>query len=65
MAILASMEWPGVTAAQYEAAMRELNMDADPPVGGVVHLAASSTVACELWTCGSRKPRCRRSPGGG
>jgi hypothetical protein len=40
MAILVSMEWPGLTEAQYEAAMRELNMDADPPVGGVVHLAA-------------------------
>jgi hypothetical protein len=39
MAILLSMEWPGVTEAQYEAAMRELNMEADPPPGGVIHLA--------------------------
>ena len=40
MAILLLMEWPGVTEAQYEAAMKELNMDLDPPVGGVVHQAA-------------------------
>lgn len=40
MAILLLMEWPGVTEAQYEAAMRELNMDGDPPIGGVIHQAA-------------------------
>ena len=52
MAILASMEWSGVTEAQYEAALRELNMDADPPVGGVVHLAAfmgSGLRVVDVW----------------
>ena len=52
MAILLSMEWPGVTEAQYEAAMRELNMDVDPPRGGVIHLAAltgSSVRVVDVW----------------
>jgi hypothetical protein len=40
MAILLLMEWPDVTEAQYEAAMRELNLDVDPPIGGVIHQAA-------------------------
>jgi hypothetical protein len=43
MAILLVMEWPGVSEAQYEAAMRELNMDVDPPIGGVIHQAAFTT----------------------
>ena len=52
MAILLLMEWPGVTEAQYEAAMRELNMDADPPIGGVIHLAAltsSGLRVVDVW----------------
>jgi hypothetical protein len=43
MAILLLIEWPGVTEAQYAAAMTELNLDADPPVGGVIHQAAFTT----------------------
>jgi hypothetical protein len=52
MAILLLMEWPGVTEAQYEAAMRELNMEVDPPSGGVIHLAAltsSGLRVVEVW----------------
>jgi hypothetical protein len=52
MAILLLMEWPGVTEAQYEAAMRELNMDMDPPIGGVIHQAAftgSGLRVVDVW----------------
>jgi hypothetical protein len=52
MAILLSMEWPGVTEAQYEAAMRELNMDVDPPPGGVIHLATfmnGGLLVVDVW----------------
>jgi hypothetical protein len=48
MAILLLMEWPGVTQAQYEAAMRELNMDVDPPIGGVLHVAALTSTGLRV-----------------
>jgi hypothetical protein len=52
MAVLLLMEWPDVTEAQYEAAMRELNMDVDPPIGGVIHHAAftaSGLRVVDVW----------------
>jgi hypothetical protein len=48
MAILLVMEWPAVTQAQYEEAMRELNMDGDPPVGGLIHVAALTSIGLRL-----------------
>ena len=33
------MEWPGVTDEQYQAVLDELNLDENPPEGGLLHIA--------------------------
>jgi hypothetical protein len=33
------MEWPEVTQDQYEAVMKELQLDVNPPAGGLFHVA--------------------------
>ena len=40
MAIVMSMEWPGVTAAQYDELRRITNFENDQPPGGTFHVAA-------------------------
>lgn len=40
MAIVMSMKWPGVTLEQYEQVRVGTNFEADPPSGGVLHVAA-------------------------
>lgn len=39
MAVAMLMEWPGVTREQYEAVMKELQLDANPPKGALFHVA--------------------------
>ena len=39
MAVAMLMEWPEVTQAQYEAVMQELQLDMNPPAGGLFHVA--------------------------
>ena len=39
MAVVMLMEWPGITQQQYEATMKELQLDSNPPKGGLFHVA--------------------------
>src|SRR5262249_55705074 len=39
MAVAMMMEWPGVTRETYEAVMKELQLDANPPDGLLFHVA--------------------------
>ena len=39
MAIVMRMRWDGVTADQYDAALKEVGWEADPAVGGLFHVA--------------------------
>jgi hypothetical protein len=43
MAVLMLMNWPGITRQQYEAVMKELDLDRNPPDGGLFHAAAVAT----------------------
>jgi hypothetical protein len=52
MAVLMLMNWPGVTRQQYEAVMKELDLDRNPPEGGLFHTAAVATDGLrvvDLW----------------
>jgi hypothetical protein len=52
MAVAMFMSWSGVTSAQYDAMMGRLELDANPPAGGVLHLAAVADErlqVCEVW----------------
>jgi hypothetical protein len=40
MAVAMFMRWPGLTGDQYDTVMGRLELDANPPAGGVLHLAA-------------------------
>jgi hypothetical protein len=40
MAVMMQMEWPGVTAEQYEQVRVGTNFEGDPPAGGIFHVAA-------------------------
>ena len=37
MAVVMSLEWPGVTLEDYDRVMGALGLDAEPPAGGVFH----------------------------
>jgi hypothetical protein len=39
MAVAMLMEWPEVTQEQYAAVMKELQLDVNPPAGGLFHVA--------------------------
>lgn len=39
MAVAMLMEWPGVTEPHYDAVMKELDLDRNPPAGGLFHVA--------------------------
>jgi hypothetical protein len=52
MAVAMLMHWPGVTADQYDAVMARLGLDANPPPGGVLHVAAvthEGLELCDVW----------------
>ena len=39
MAVAMLLEWPGQTQEQYEQLMKHVALDADPPEGGLFHVA--------------------------
>jgi|SRR6266850_6136883 len=43
MSTVMSMEWAGVTKDQYNQVMRTLDLDKNPPAGGVFHVAGFTT----------------------
>jgi hypothetical protein len=52
MPIVMIMRWEGMTAEQYDAMRREVNLEADPPSGGKLHVAAfdeRGLVVVDLW----------------
>jgi hypothetical protein len=52
MAVAMLMHWPGVTSDQYDAVMARLGLDANPPAGGVLHVAAvtdDGVEVCDVW----------------
>ncbi len=52
MAVAMFMNWPGVTAEQYDAVMARLGLDVNPAAGSVLHLAALTEEGleiCEVW----------------
>jgi hypothetical protein len=40
MAVVVWIEWDGVTVEQYDAARKLVNWEANPPTGGIFHVAA-------------------------
>jgi hypothetical protein len=52
MATVMSMEWPGVAPEQYEQVMTILDLDANPPDGGVFHVSGftgGSLRVLDVW----------------
>jgi hypothetical protein len=49
MAVAMLMHWPGVTSDQYDAVMARLGLDANPPAGAVLHVAAVTDEGIEVW----------------
>ena len=52
MAVAMFMHWPGVTSDQYDAIMARLGLDANPPAGGVLHVATvtdEGVEVCDIW----------------
>ena len=52
MAVAMLMHWPGVTSDQYDAVMARLGLDANPPAGAILHVAAVTDVGvevCDVW----------------
>jgi|ERR671924_1383693 hypothetical protein len=52
MAVAMFMRWPGLTGDQYDTVMGRLELDANPPVGGVLHLATvneNGLRVTEVW----------------
>ena len=52
MAVAMYMHWPGLTSDQYDAIMAKLGMDANPPAGGVLHMATvtdDGVEVVEVW----------------
>ena len=49
MAVAMLMEWPGVTAEQYDAVMARLELDANPAAGFVLHQAAVTDEGLEVF----------------
>jgi hypothetical protein len=48
MAVAMFMHWPGVTSDQYDAVMARLGLDANPPAGAIVHMAAVTDEGLEV-----------------
>ena len=52
MAVAMFMNWPGITQQQYDAVMQELNLDQNPPNGGLFHVSAllpTGLRVVDLW----------------
>jgi hypothetical protein len=52
MAVAVLMHWPGFTSDQYDAVMARLGLDANPPAGGVLHVAVTTDdglEVCDVW----------------
>jgi hypothetical protein len=49
MAVAMQMHWPGITSDQYDAVMARLGLDANPPVGGVLHVAVTTEDGLEVY----------------
>lgn len=52
MATVMLMEWPGVTEEQYNRVMSNLGLDANPPAGGICHVAGfigGSLRVLDIW----------------
>jgi hypothetical protein len=52
MAVAIFMQWPGITADQYDSVMTRLDLDANPAAGAVLHLAAVTDEGlelCDVW----------------
>ena len=52
MAVAMYLHWPGITSDQYDAVMARLGLDANPPAGGVLHMATvtdEGVEVCEIW----------------
>jgi hypothetical protein len=49
MAVAMYMHWPGVTSDQYDAVMARLGLDANPPAGGVLHMATVTDEGVEIY----------------
>jgi len=52
MSTVISMEWPGITQDQYNQVMRTLDLDKNPPSGGIFHVAgftAGTLHVLDIW----------------
>lgn len=52
MAVAVFLRYPGVTAAQYDRLVAGLELDASPPIGAILHVAAvtaNGVNVCEVW----------------
>ena len=52
MAVAVSVRFPGLTSAKYDELIAALELDANPPAGLILHVAAEGEgeiVATELW----------------
>jgi hypothetical protein len=52
MAVAMLMRYPGVTAKDYDRLMLDFHLDADPPVGEILHLAVESDeglLVTDVW----------------
>jgi hypothetical protein len=52
MAVAVFMHFPGLSQAQYDALMGDLDLDADPAWGEILHVAAEAPNGinvCDLW----------------
>ena len=52
MSTVMSMEWAGITQDQYNQVMRALDLDKNPPAGGIFHVAgfaAGTLRVLDIW----------------
>ena len=52
MAVMMQMEWPGIGAAEYEAARKAVNWEGDVPPGAMFHVVAvtdSGVRVTDVW----------------
>jgi hypothetical protein len=49
MAVVMSLEWPGVTVGDYDRAMGALGLDAEPPAGGLFHVCGAEGGALHIF----------------
>lgn len=52
MAVAVFMHFPGLPQAQYDGLIGDLSLDADPPVGEILHVAAEGPdgiYVCDVW----------------